>query len=196
MKTTKCPFDKKLQHYWNLLEGYEQKFRFDEEGLYSFDTYSSSSKMAELISCDSVIDGCCGVGGMTIGLAKANKKVIAVDINPAKIKMAKHNISMCGLQDNVDFILGDIRQVFKGLKGDAYYFDPPWGGLEYSKKNKIVFDDFGINIEPLIEEILSLNKQILCKFPLNFDFDEIEKLKINFSVKEIIKKQSKTLLLH
>ena len=42
--------------------------------------------------------------------------VIAIDIDPAKIELAKHNASVYGVADRIEFIVGDFFDVIRRIK--------------------------------------------------------------------------------
>ena len=81
--------------------------------------------------CDLIVDGFCGVGGNSIQFAFTCQRVIAIDIDPNKIEQARHNARVYGVQDRVEFIVGDFFEVVPTLKADVVFLSPPWGGPEY-----------------------------------------------------------------
>ncbi|KAF0756403.1 trimethylguanosine synthase-like [Aphis craccivora] len=80
-----------------------------------------------------VLDPFCGAGGNIIQLAMICKKVIAVDIEPNKIRMARHNAKIYGVAEKIEFIVGDIFLIYKKLKADVLFMSLPWGVPEYSR---------------------------------------------------------------
>lgn len=64
-----------------------------------------------------------------------NIKVIAIDIDPVKIAIAKNNARVYGVFDKITFIQGDVRQVLKSLEDyedvDTVFMSPPWGGMVF-----------------------------------------------------------------
>ena len=58
-----------------------------------------------------IVDGFCGVGGNAIQFAFTCNHVIAIDIDPNKIKLARHNAAVYGVADRIEFIVGDYFQV-------------------------------------------------------------------------------------
>lgn len=59
--------------------------------------------------------------------------VIAIDIDPAKVEMARHNAAIYGVADRIEFIVGDFLQLSESLRADVVFLSPPWGGPSYSK---------------------------------------------------------------
>lgn len=59
--------------------------------------------------------------------------VIAIDIDPKKIEMAKHNAAIYGVADRIEFIVGDFMTLADSLKADLIFLSPPWGGPQYLK---------------------------------------------------------------
>jgi 23S rRNA G2445 N2-methylase RlmL len=51
--------------------------------------------------------------------------VIAIDIDPVKIELAKHNASVYGVSDRIEFIVGDFFQLAPSLKADVVFLSPP-----------------------------------------------------------------------
>uniref|UniRef100_A0ACD5XM32 Uncharacterized protein n=1 Tax=Avena sativa TaxID=4498 RepID=A0ACD5XM32_AVESA len=61
------------------------------------------------------------------------KHVVAVDIDPQKIGCAQHNATVYGVNDHIDFIVGDFIHIAPHLKGETAFMSPPWGGPDYAK---------------------------------------------------------------
>ena len=57
--------------------------------------------------------------------------VIAIDIDPIKIEYARHNAAIYGVDDRIEFIVGDYLEVSSSLKADVVFLSPPWGGPNY-----------------------------------------------------------------
>ena len=90
--------------------------------------------IAERCRCDVIIDGFCGAGGNSIQFAFTCERgndavyrsyntrqltyctVIAIDIDPKKIEMARHNAAIYGVADRIEFIVGDFFHVAPSLK--------------------------------------------------------------------------------
>lgn len=64
--------------------------------------------------------------------------VIAIDIDPKKIELARNNAEVYGVADRIEFIVGDFFHLAPGLKADVVFFSPPWGGPTY--RQEVVYD--------------------------------------------------------
>uniref|UniRef100_A0A1L8DDA6 Trimethylguanosine synthase n=1 Tax=Nyssomyia neivai TaxID=330878 RepID=A0A1L8DDA6_9DIPT len=130
--------DKSLLKYWykrfSLFSMFDQGIRMDRESWFSVTPEKVAAHVAERCRCDLLVDGFCGVGGNTIQFAMTCAKVIAIDIDPKKIEMAKHNAAVYGVQDRIEFIVGDFVALADTLKADVVFLSPPWGGPQYSKE--------------------------------------------------------------
>ncbi|KAF0756405.1 trimethylguanosine synthase-like, partial [Aphis craccivora] len=56
-----------------------------------------------------------------------------IDIEPNKIRMARHNAKIYGVAEKIEFIVGDIFLIYKKLKADVLFMSLPWGVPEYSR---------------------------------------------------------------
>ena len=65
---------------------------------------------------DRVLDLCCGYGRHALRLAEKGFIVTGVDISPVTIRRAEELAENMKLQDRVEFLVGDAREVFKLLK--------------------------------------------------------------------------------
>ncbi|TPX65463.1 hypothetical protein SpCBS45565_g05127 [Spizellomyces sp. 'palustris'] len=124
-----------LAKYWyqrySLFSKFDEGTMLDEESWFSLTPEKMAEYHAKRLSCDTVVDGFCGAGGNSIQFAKTCKKVIAVDIDPIKLRCARNNARIYGVEDKIQFILGDFLKVAENLKADAVFLSPPWGGPEY-----------------------------------------------------------------
>ena len=64
--------------------------------------------------------------------------VIAIDISEEKVRCARHNAGIYGVEDRIEFIVGDYLTLAPTLKADVVFLSPPWGGPNYLQAD--VFD--------------------------------------------------------
>lgn len=86
-----------------------------------------------------LIDAFCGVGGNAIQMALSNRGgvVIAIDIDPLKVEMARHNASIYGAADRIQFVVGDFVALAPRLQAHAIHLSPPWGGPTYNQSTRL-----------------------------------------------------------
>lgn len=105
--------------------------------------YNLGIEMAEVSKEDTVFDLYCGIGTISLFVAKYAKKVYGVEIVEQAIKDAKQNAKINKI-DNVQFIAGDTKIVLedliynKGIIADIVIFDPPRKGLDNNSINNIL----------------------------------------------------------
>ncbi|QRW08137.1 SAM-dependent methyltransferase [Ceratobasidium sp. AG-Ba] len=119
---------------------YDEGCLLDEEGWYSVTPEKIANQIAERCRCDTVIDAFCGVGGNSIAFAQTCERVIALDISPVRLAIAKHNATIYGVADRIEFILCDYVSFAKSFSSlpksqqrpiDVVFLSPPWGGPSY-----------------------------------------------------------------
>ncbi|KAI8590093.1 RNA cap guanine-N2 methyltransferase-domain-containing protein [Geranomyces variabilis] len=135
---------KRLKKYWvqryNLFSRFDEGVMLDEESWFSITPERLAKHHATRMACDTIIDAFCGAGGNSIQFAMTCKKVIAIDIDPVKLRCARHNAKLYGVEDKIEFVLGDALEVLarKDMRADVVFLSPPWGGPKYLKAE--VFD--------------------------------------------------------
>ena len=95
--------------------------------------YDAAIAQAEITKEDTVLDLYCGVGTITLCMAKAAGKVIGVEVIPQAVEDAKDNALRNGIE-NARFFCGDAGQAAlelekQGVKADVVVVDPPRKGL-------------------------------------------------------------------
>ncbi|KAL0271205.1 UNVERIFIED_CONTAM: hypothetical protein PYX00_008376 [Menopon gallinae] len=139
-KCNNMPFEveenKNLIKYWikryQLFSRFDLGIKLDAESWYSATPEKVAMHHAERCRCDVIIDAFCGAGGNSIQFAFTCERVIAIDIDPEKIALAKNNARVYGVEDRIEFIVGDFTKLAVKLQADVVFLSPPWGGPEYS----------------------------------------------------------------
>lgn len=181
------PSSRVLAKYWKqryrLFQKFDQGIWLDEEGWYSATPECIAEHIAQR-TCKNgtmtVVDAMCGAGGNTIQFAKHASHVIAIDINPYRLDLAKHNCRVYGVEDKTEFRAGDCRDIMLALEQevqqvDVVFLAPPWGGPDYSK-----FDTFnlaqpslGVDYFDLFQRAKRLTKRIVLCLPRNANIQQV-----------------------
>ena len=95
--------------------------------------YEAAISQAEITKDDLVLDLYCGVGTITLAMAKAAGKVIGVEVIEQAVQDAKDNAKRNGIE-NAEFFCGDAGKAAlaleeQGIKPDVIVVDPPRKGL-------------------------------------------------------------------
>lgn len=106
--------------------------RLDRVGWFSVTPERIAAHQSERCRCDTIIDAYAGVGGNTIQFAMQCAHVVAIEIDPTRLEILRHNARIYGVEDRIEYICGDFLQLLPGLKADVVFLAPPWGGVEYS----------------------------------------------------------------
>ncbi|XP_069702009.1 uncharacterized protein Tgs1 isoform X2 [Periplaneta americana] len=127
--------NKLLQKYWirryQLFSKFDEGIKLDEESWFSVTPERIAGHIAERCRCDIVVDAFCGAGGNSIQFAFTCARVIAIDIDPQKIALARHNADVYGVADRIEFVVGDFMSLAPSLQADVVFLSPPWGGPQY-----------------------------------------------------------------
>ncbi|KAG6511043.1 hypothetical protein ZIOFF_029092 [Zingiber officinale] len=155
---------------YSLFSRFDDGVLMDEEGWYSVTPEAIAASHAERASAyvhcgrSLVLDGFAGVGGNAIQFASRSgllisqsKKirsfarrftdspfrgchVVSVDIDPRKVEFAVNNAKIYGVEDRIDFVIGDFFHLAPFLKGDVLFLSPPWGGPSYRHLDNYTLD--------------------------------------------------------
>jgi trimethylguanosine synthase len=188
----KSPYGEKTQILWD--HRYAISPLFDElqvdEGFYTMTGEWYAHQIASATQGQTVLDASCGLGMMSIAYAEQGFQVTAVDIDPEKIKKARHNAGVYGVADKIEFVCADVSE-FAGKfnrKSKAYdnvVLDPPWGTKfgDYKTKKVLCLEDMamgGKDLRDFVQEIEC--GRVVMKIPNNFDFSTLERLQRNTQI--------------
>ena len=105
--------------------------------------YNLGVEMAQISKDDTVFDLYCGIGTISLFMAKYAKKVYGIEIVKEAIDAAKENAKINNV-DNTEFYAGDVEVVLDELinknkvKANIVMFDPPRKGLDKKSINNIL----------------------------------------------------------
>ncbi|TIA90543.1 hypothetical protein E3P99_01543 [Wallemia hederae] len=179
-----------LKYYYQrnrLFSQYDQGVILDEESWYSVTPELIAMQTAERCRCGTIVDAFCGVGGNAISFAFTCERVIAIDIDPVKIELAKHNAEIYGVADRIEFVQQDFltwaKESSADYKIDVIFFSPPWGGINY-------MDTFTLDsLKPVTgAELVRVGKTLtpyICMFlPRNTTLQDISQLDDRVEIEE------------
>jgi 23S rRNA (uracil1939-C5)-methyltransferase len=104
--------------------------------------YEKALEYAGLTGEETVIDAYCGIGTISLFLAKKAKKVYGVEVVPEAIEDAKRNAELNGIT-NVEFAIGEAEAVIpkwyeQGIHADCIVVDPPRKGCDETLLQTII----------------------------------------------------------
>ncbi|KAL6144973.1 PREDICTED: trimethylguanosine synthase isoform X2 [Fragaria vesca subsp. vesca] len=171
-----------VEKYWfqryDLFSKYDEGIQMDEQGWYSVTPEQIAITQAQRCQNPTVVIDCfAGVGGNAIQFASLCCHVVAIEIDPLKVDMAINNARIYGVEDYIDFIVGDFFQLAPSLKGDIVFLSPPWGGPSYRRVKKFTLD----LLEPkdgydLFQAAQAITPNIIMFLPRNVDLLQVEEL--------------------
>jgi len=173
--------DTELKKYWfqryRLFTKFDRGIWMDREGWFSATPEKIAAHIAERCRCELIVDGFCGVGGNAIQFALTCEHVIAIDIDPEKIAMARHNAAIYGVLDRIEFIVGDYFHIMPNLRPDVVFLSPPWGGPEYlDQKTFDIANMAGLDGLEIFQIAARLTRNVAYFVPRNTDASALAKL--------------------
>ncbi|KAK9459034.1 S-adenosyl-L-methionine-dependent methyltransferase [Lipomyces oligophaga] len=173
--------DPETRRYWNhgrtLFSKFNDGIWLTNDMFFSVTPESIASYIATYISAQGVstiIDGFCGVGGNSIQFAKHVDKVIAIDCDPVLVSCARHNAAIYGVQDKIEFLVGDFFDLQNVYDADAVFLSPPWGGPKYLSKT--IFDLVGMEpygLYDLMKAARKLSPNVALYIPKSSDLVQL-----------------------
>ncbi|NLW17729.1 MAG: 23S rRNA (uracil(1939)-C(5))-methyltransferase RlmD [Firmicutes bacterium] len=129
------------------------KFRISARSFYQVNPlqtevlYQKTLDYAGLTGEETVIDAYCGIGTISLFLARQAKQVIGIEIVEAAVHDARRNAAINNI-DNAEFIVGEAEKIMprlykEGLRPHVIVVDPPRAGCA----------------EPLLEAIVNMQPQ-------------------------------------
>jgi len=130
------PRSEPTRKYWvqryMLFSKYDEGILIDRVGWFSVTPEVLAGYIAERCCCDLIIDAFAGVGGNAIQFAFTCERVIAIDNDLERLRMAKHNAKVYGVDDRIEFVHADFMEAALSLRADVVFLSPPWGGPQYA----------------------------------------------------------------
>lgn len=104
--------------------------------------YSKAIEIADIKATDNILDAYCGIGTITLALAKKCSKVTGVELNESSIQNSKENAKLNGIT-NAEFYANDVKKQIKtllreGKTFDVCFVDPPRMGCDIEFLKSII----------------------------------------------------------
>jgi len=158
------------------------RLQYDEEGLYSITNYIDADYISQFLKENfmnseklNILDGTGGLGGNTISFSKYFNKVTSIELNKERYIILNNNIDVYELKNVKTLNTNSVDYLYNNYNNyNIYFFDPPWGGPCYKKKQSITLE---LGYKSLLEIALFLrestkNKLLVYKLPFNYNYDE------------------------
>jgi 23S rRNA (uracil1939-C5)-methyltransferase len=109
--------------------------------------YHQAGECAGLTGVETVVDAYCGVGSLTLFLARQAREVYGIEVVPEAIRDARENAALNGI-GNVRFLVGATEKVLPELVKEGIHFDvgvvdPPRSGCERSVLERFAANGVG-----------------------------------------------------
>ena len=175
----------------------KNKLLISNESIYSITKPKDANKIIKLIKNIIgkdlkkyiITDATANVGGDTISFSKHFKKINSVELQKVHCRALNNNIKIYNC-NNVKIFCNNYLTVMKKIKQDIIYFDPPWGGPEYSKKEYVNLYLGEKDLSEIVLELKNNAKFFIIKAPFNFDFKKfINKVNPNLKKAFLIRKK-------
>lgn len=169
-----------MQTFFRTLPGVNKaKLEFVESSSYSVSYYYHAQWLANNIANNYgsgivLADICSNVGGNTIEFAlEGFKEIRSYDIDIFACDALKNNLALYKQY---------IKGVVKVINADAntqdysdvsvFFIDPPWGGKDYKKKDKMMLYLGEMPLWKFINKHCT-KAPVYCKVPINFDLKQL-----------------------
>lgn len=160
------------------------KLQYDTQGLYSITHPKEANDISKIIINElvklnitdfSILDGTGGIGGNTFSFSKYFNKITTIELDNIRYNMLINNTRIYNLKNINIKNENSVEYLYNNYSNyKIYYFDPPWGGPDYKKKNKITLL---MGSKTLVDIIIYLKKVtrrklLVYKLPFNYNFSE------------------------
>lgn len=172
-------FSMENKKYWinrhRLFSKFDSGIKLDQESWFSVTPELLAKHIASRLKCRTIVDAFCGAGGNSIQFAMVCDRVIAIDIDPKKIRMARHNARIYGVEDKIVFINKDFFEFVSDSRSraDAVFLSPPWGGPSYRNKETFSLKDVTPDMDKIMAKARSLSNNIAAFLPRNTAVEEL-----------------------
>ena len=163
------------------------KLKLTKESKYSITPFGEANFITNKIirffnSKDIIVtDATANIGGNSIDFYNNGiKHIISVEIDPTTCTFLKNNLQVYGYKID-DVYCSDYLDLYKNLIQDCVFFDPPWGGPDYIKKDKLDLFLGELNVVDIIKNLFNMGKTklVVLKAPINYNLENLENIFIS-----------------
>ena len=174
----KRPYRKAKIHYLFSQEtpAFHEAVKYDEVSLYSATDQLTARATARVLrtlpgvtAASTVTDATACIGGNTLEFARAFAHVHAVELEPVRASMLRHNLAWLQLDKSVTVHEADYCDLQATLCQDVVFLDPPWGGKRYKQQERVRLYLSDRDVGDLCGAILLHTAHVVVKVPCNFD---------------------------
>lgn len=160
---------------YRLFHRFDKGIKLDEESWYSVTPEKIAAHIAQRFGGrELIVDLFCGAGGNSIQFALNGAFVIAVDICPNRVALARNNARVYGVDQYIEFVISDVYQILPALlrqRGiiSAVFMSPPWGGPGY-----LEVDNFDVSVfSNLVALARSVSQDMAILLPRNLQLENV-----------------------
>lgn len=114
-----------------------------------------------------VLDGTSHIGGNTIAFALNGFNTTGIEIDKDVYNLLNYNINLYKLK--VKTICKDFIKFIPKINHDVVFLDPPWGGVNYKKFDKLELYLSSISLIEIVNKLKNKTKCIILKVPFNYN---------------------------
>lgn len=170
----------KVQYLFSQeLSDTQQRIQYDDVALYSATDQVTATHIATFCrtldgvdASSTVTDATSCIGGNTVAFAKQFAAVRAVEIDPTRFEMLRHNAKL--LLDKptlakVSFHLADYTDTYARHTQDIVFIDPPWGGKRYKQQAQVELFLGDTPLSTVVDQLRTRCAHVVIKVPVNFN---------------------------
>lgn len=156
------------------------KLQLTNEGLFSFSGKVASDELCKYIFSIfkkkniTITDSTSNNGSDTISFCLNFKYVNAIELNEVNFEVLRNNCNVYKIK-NINLINDDCLNHIGTLEQDVLYFDPPWGGIDYKKKDRLKLYLGKLELSDIYKNYINNCRIMIFKVPKNYDFNNFIK---------------------
>ena len=174
----KRPYRKaKIQYLFSQENSiFHDALQYDDVSLYSSTdqlTARATTRVLQTLpgvtEVSTITDATACIGGNTLEFARAFAHVHAVELDPTRASMLRHNLTLLHMEKGVTIYEADYCDLHPTLRQDVVFLDPPWGGKRYKHQECVRLYLSDRDVGDLCGAILLHTPYVVVKVPCNFD---------------------------